>query len=260
MPNKTILILLSFLVAVLTLAAIYYLDDNRLSSIGSMVAASGGLLAVIWFTGSLWYQSQQLKEQREQFKEDFTQLREDSRRSALLLARDILHTAETRALSLNKNMTSLSELPTLYMHFAELKEIMESGDPLVVKQAIESWQKKEGPALALMNGLKNAAEVYFRSIGLNNIDYSKEPEEFVLIYGPHFWKLPFFEPYQSTGAMLAEFMVTLEPGRKAVTLALFGVMVKIAPSEKLVKIDSIRQDINKYKEKGYPIPVIAREL
>lgn len=260
MLNKNIFILLSILIASLTLAAIQYLDNNQLSSIGSIVAASGSLLAVIWFTGSLLHQSQQIKEQRVQFQADFRQSREDSRRNALLLAKDILHTAETKALSLNTDLSSISDLIPLYLHFGEFKEIMESNDPQVVEQAIKSWSKKEGPAVTLMKGLKNAAEVYFKSIGSDNFDYSKEPEEFVFIYGPHFSNLPFFEPYQATAKMLAQFMMKLEPGRKAVALAAYGVLVKISPTENLLKIDEIRQDIKVHKEKGYPIPAIARGL
>ncbi len=64
--NKRILvllILLSLLDAAAAAAAMYHLDNARLSSYGSILSAAGGVLAVIWFTGSLWYQSQQLKEQ-----------------------------------------------------------------------------------------------------------------------------------------------------------------------------------------------------
>lgn len=259
MPNKRILILLSVLVAAVTASAIYHLDNTRLSSVGSLLAASGSFLAVIWFTGSLWYQSQQLKEQRTHFLAEFKQLREDGRRNALLLARDILNAAEANALSLNNELMSLSDIFPRYMTFVELKDILESEDPIVVQEAIKNWVKKEGPALELMKGLKSAAQVYFLAVGKDDVDYSKEPDEFIVVYGPLLWSLPFFEAFQAPATILGEVMVRLKPGRKAVLIASYGVMAKTG-STKLLKIDAIREDIRKHVEKGYPLPKIAEKL
>lgn len=250
---------LSVLVVLATGAAVYYFSDAQLSSYGSIVAAAGSLLAVIWFTGSLWYQSQQLNEQRTQFLAEFRHLREEGRRNALLLVRDILNTAESRALATNPEIHSLSELPALYINFVEFKDIVESDNPKVVQTAIYGWLKKEGPAVILMKGLKNAAQMYFLAIGKEDVDYSKEPEEFVFIYGPQLWTVPFFEAFQAPATMLAEFMVLLEPGRKAVTIATMAVMVKLG-GERLMKMDSIRESIRVHVAKGYALPKIAERL
>jgi hypothetical protein len=257
-----LLILLSLLDAAAAAAAMYHLDNARLSSYGSILSAAGGVLAVIWFTGSLWYQSQQLKEQRTHFLSEFRHLREDSRRNALMLAREILNTAEAKALSLNSEINSLSDLPTSYLSFAsakEFKDILESDDPVVVQTAIQGWLKKEGPALTLMRGLKSAAEVYFLAIGKEDADYSKEPEEFVSEYGSDLWSLPFFEAFQFTATMLSKLMIRLEPGRKAVLIASEGVMARTVPVE-ILKMNTIRENIRKHVEKGYPLPKIAEGL
>lgn len=259
MPNKWGLITLSILVVLATGITMYFLSENQLSSYGSMVAAAGSLLAVIWFTASLWYQAQQLKEQRTQFLAEFKQIREEGRRNALLLARDILNTAESRALAANPEIRSLSDLPALYMNFVEFKDIVESDSPNIVKKAIEGWSKKEGPALILMKGLKSAAQMYFLAIGKDDVDYSKEPDEFVFIYGPLLWAVPFFEAFQTPATMLAEFMVRLEPGRKAVTIASIAVMVKLG-GEKVMKMDSVRESIKSHVAKGYALPKIAEGL
>jgi len=66
MNNIRTMILLTLLVASSALLAMYYLDQDVLSSYGSILAAAGSFIAVIWFTGSLWYQAQQLKEQSEE--------------------------------------------------------------------------------------------------------------------------------------------------------------------------------------------------
>jgi hypothetical protein len=176
-----------------------------------------------------------------------------------MLAREILNTAEAKALSLNSEINSLSDLPANYINFVEFKDISNSDDPVRVQTAIQSWLKKEGPALTLMRGLKSAAEVYFLAVGKEDVDYSKEPEEFVFVYGSHLWSLPFFEAFQFTATMLSEFMVGLQPGRKAVLIASYGVMARTVPVE-ILKMNTIRENIRKHVEKGYPLPKIAEGL
>jgi len=259
MPGKWILIGLSVLIVLGTAIAIYYFNDVQLTAYGTIVAAAGSLLAVIWFSASLWYQSIQLEEQRMQFLEEFKQLREEGRRDALLLARDILNAAEARALAMNSEIRSLSDLIPLYIDFAEFKDIMESKDPIAVQSAVKSWMAKEGPAVVLMKGLKSAAEVYFLAVGKDNIDNSKEPEEFVFSYGPQLWSLPFFEAFQTPATMLVKFMMRLEPGRKSVPIAGLAAMARLG-HQRLLRMDSIREDIKDHMAKGYPLPKIAEGL
>jgi hypothetical protein len=59
--------------------------------------------------------------------------------------------------------------------------------------------------------------------------------------------------------MLSEFMVGLEPGRKAVLIAGYGVMARTVPVE-ILKMNTIRENIRKHVEKGYPLPKIAEGL
>jgi len=86
MPQR-LLFLLTGLIALATALAICLLAPERLSALGSILAAAGSLLAVIWFSASLWYQSRQLQEQRQQFALQFEHLKETSRRDALILAK-----------------------------------------------------------------------------------------------------------------------------------------------------------------------------
>lgn len=251
--------MLSLIVLTAASIAIFMLNDNQCVSIGSVVSSAGSLLAVIWFTASLWYQSKQLNEQRIQFTNEFKQLREEGRRNALLLAKDILATAEKNALSINPHVSSLSDLPGIYMNFGELKIIAESEDLNEVQEALKIWSKKEGPAVVLMKGLKSAAEVYFKAIGKEDIDFSKSPEEFVFIYGVWLWPLPYFESFQYAGTFLAEVMTRLEPGRKTVIIASAAVMAKLAGG-KFVKMELIQKDIADHLAKGYPLPKIAESL
>lgn len=250
---------LTIFIFLLIIAALLCLSENKLSAYGSIISAGGSLLAVVWFSAGLLYQSTQLKEQRTQFLAEFRHSHADGRRNALLLARDILADAESRAKSFDKSITNLTEIFPRYIMMIELKDIMESNDPGKVQIAIESWNKKEGAAMALMVGIKMAAEVYFEAISKTDIDWSKDPEEFVFIYGPLLWNLPFFRNYQVAATLLTEVMVQILPGRQAVIIASFAAMAKQGGS-KYMKMDAIRRNIKTHLEKGYPLPEIAKNL
>ena len=110
-----------------------------------------------------------------------------------------------------------------------------------------------------MRGIKSAAETYFRAIGRTDVDYSKEPEEFVFIYGPSLWKLPYFEAYQSVATFLSQYMIKLQPGRKAAELAATVVLLKTLPEE-VVKKDKILEDVERCRRAKLPLPAIAQDL
>lgn len=259
MPNIRLLSLVTIFVILVVAAAIYHLPPNDLSGYGSIASAGGSMLAVIWFSGSLWYQSTQLKEQRAQFQAQFRHLQEASRRDSLMLAKSILERAEEKAIAIHGGIKSIDELFPLYMQFHELKPLIESIDPAVVQDAYSSWIKKEGAATAFVKGIKSAASVYLQSIEANNIDYTKSPEEFVYIYGCWFWGQPFFEGYQGPANLLCDWMIRLEPGRKAAQLAAIVSGGKMFGLQ-FLKIDKVREDIQEHREKNYPVPKIAEDI
>ncbi len=259
MKNQIILIVLTLVTLLSAAVMIVFVDIDNLSAYGSILAASGSFIAVIWFTGSLRYQAQQLKEQREQFQKEFDRSNEESRRNALLLAKEILITAENRALAVNSELSSVEQIFPNYINFIEFKDIFESNDPTVVQESVNSWYKKETPAVELMKGIKSAAQVYFIAIDKLDVDYTKSPEDFVYIYGCHLWSLPFFSTYQSSAMSLSEYMMRLQPGRRAVHFAALGAMATLTTSE-ILKMDEIRADIAEYEVNGRKIPPIAEIL
>jgi hypothetical protein len=254
---------LSVLVLLFATDIVLWFSSECFSAIGSVFGAAAGMLAVLWFSANLYYQSQQLAEQREQFSKNFRQLTEDNRRSSLVLVRDLLTRAEERALKSTPDLKSIDELTAHYINLPDGSIILKSTDPDVVLEAGKKWLlTKEAPAIYLMRGIKNAAETYFRATGNENIDYSMEAERFVLIYGPTLWKLPFFEEYAGVG-LLPDFMVLLEPCRASIKLAYFVAAFKKALNEgigDLYRKDKILEDIKKHKEAGYPLPAIAEDL
>jgi len=258
MLNKRLLILLSIIVVLLAIIAMIYFSPSDYSAVGSLFGAVGGILAVIWFSASLYYQSLQLTEQRQQFLEEFKQLREDARRNALSLSKDILREAEERALRCNPELRSINDLTAYYLDWSDIGIAIKSKDPIEVLEAAKRWNKREGPAISLLSGIKQASEIYFQSIGKTDIDYSKEPEDFVYIYGPMLWKLPYFEPYQSVATLLCEFMIRLQPGRKAVVLALSVALMKSCPG--ILKEDGIFELIKIFRQEGKHLPAIAEDI
>ncbi|MCV6609135.1 MAG: hypothetical protein OIF55_00020 [Amphritea sp.] len=259
MPNFKILIGITITIITLVIVAIVYLDINQLSSYGSIIAAGGSLLAVLWFTASLMYQSKQLDDQKNQFKIQFKYLKEANHRDLLQTAKNILESAEERAIKANGNVSSITELVTQYQIFSELKPILESENPEEVMLAHQSWMKKEGPAMIFLKGIKSAAEIYLKSSNVQDIDYSKPAEEFVFIYGCHFWNQPFFEVYEGSATLLCEFMIRLQPGRKAAFIAFFAASAKTM-GENIIKMDVVYKDIEEHKAEGYPLPKIAMNI
>ena len=257
--STKVLLGLTIFIAIVVALSISLLDPERLASFGSILSGAGGLLAVIWFSAGLRYQSRQLEEQRAQFASQFQHLQEASRRDALLVARGILENAEARAISHNGKIKRIDELFVEYSMFAELKPILESTDPGEVMRAFQDWMKKEGAALAFLSGVKSAAEIYLKSCGVTDIDYTKSPDEFYFVYSPRFESQPYFNSISGTARLLAEFMVRLAPGRNAAVIAFFAASARTF-SRDIVKMDELRKDMEKHVADGYQLPKIAVEL
>ena len=257
--STRILVAISIAIALTIAAAVGFLDDDRLSALGSIVSGGGSLLAVLWFSAGLRYQANQLAEQRKQFTAQFHQMQESSRRDALLVAKGILEKAEERAIDFSGNISSVGEILTEFAKLEGLKPILESTKPSEVLEAHAVWMKREGSALMLLQGIKSAAEVYLRSIGTPDIDYSKPADEFYMIYSPHFASLPFFESFAGSANLLSEFMFRLSPGRQAATIAFLAATSK-SFSPEIIKMEKLREDIAKHVANGYHVPAIAREL
>lgn len=238
---------------------IRFLDPERLSALGGILSGVGSILAVIWFSAGLSYQARQLREQQQQFAAQFAFLRESSRRDALLLAQGILEKAEARALANFGPGTTMADLPAKYMDLEELKPILESTNPLAVLDAFRGYMKKEGAAMALLQGVKSAAEVYLRSIGASDIDYSKTPDEFYFVYSPRFANEAFFNTVAGSATILAEIMVRFKPARDAALIAYFAATAK-AISRDVIKMDKLREDIQEHVAAGYPLPAVAADV
>lgn len=255
--NFRIPIGLTILIILFGIFIFEYLPLNYCEAIGTVVGGIGSIVAVIWFYTSLQLQRKQLEEQGRQFMSEFQQIREDSHRNALILSKDILNETEKRIFGQNPELKSITDLSALYIQqLQELKPILEEVDPSLVQQHIQNWLKIEGPSVILMKGIKSAAEIYFRVSDLNVIDFSKDPEEFVFVYGPHLWKEPFFDSYEGVATMLSNFMIMLTPGRKSVMLASMVVMSMLSPKG-FMKDDKIQEEIESHKKKGYPLPKIV---
>ena len=259
MKKYWLLILITIAVVLAGVCVLLCASDTKASTIGSVAGACGGILAVVWFLAALKSQSKQLENQKEQFLAEFQTLREGTRRDALMFARDILKDAEEKALKQNPRLNSIADLFTNYMDFSSLGVILKSSDPQEVLEQLKVWAKVEGPAITMMRGIKSAAEIYFRATDLKDIDYSKEPEDFVFIYSPHIEKLPYFDTYIGSLRLLTDFMSRLQPGRKAALLAWQVAFAKTSPKG-WMKDEKIREEIETRKASGLSIPKIAEDF
>lgn len=261
MPQTRLFILLSVAIVLLAIGVLVWLPAES-SAIGSVIEAAAGLLAVIWFSASLYYQSQQLREQREQFRENFRQLSEDNRRSALVAVRDVLLRAEERALRCAPDCQSLDGFTLYYTRIPEWDIIEHSTDSNVVYEAAMKWlNAKDLPAVVLMRGIKNAAEMYYQAVGKEDVDYSMDPEFFVEKYGSDLWKLPYFEEYAGVARTLAPFMGFMKSHRATMQLAAYAAVIKNSRNGGTgIAEDDLLERIRAHKKAGYPVPAIAQDL
>jgi hypothetical protein len=260
-PYKHFLVLLTVVLIGAAISTALFLPASQYDAIGSLVGGVGSLLAVIWFTASLFYQSVQLEEQRKQFSIQFNQSREEARRAALAFSQAILRDSEERISKQNPNLKALTDMSTIFVRdLEEFKTILESKDANQVMMTAHKWLvEREGPAGTLMRGIRDAAETYFRAIGKEGIDYTKEPEEFVFIYGPLIWNLLYFSQYVGIATMIAEMMLSLKPGRKAVWIAYSVAMLKAAPA-KIINREKVLNDLLRHRDAKLPVPAIAEDL
>ena len=257
-----LLISVTIAVVVAGVCVLLWASDTKASTIGSVAGACGGILAVVWFLAALNSQSKQLESQKEQFLAEFQTLREGARREALMFARDILKEAERKALKQNPKLNTTNEILANYLDsssLASLKVILESCDPHEIVEQFKVWMNVEGPAIIMMRGIKSASEMYFRAAGVEGIDYSKEPEDFVFIYSPLFEKLPYFDTYAGPNNLLSEFLLTYQPGRKAAILA-FQIALAKTSMKGLMKDEKLREELEARKASGLCIPKIAEDF
>lgn len=253
------LVAISLVIALAIAAAVRLLDPERLSALGSILSGAGSLLAVVWFSAGLRYQSHQLDEQRKQFVAQFQYLKESGRRDSLALVQGILERAEERAVAGMPGIKSLTEIPGKYMDMVELKPILESENPDEVLNACANWNKKEVSAMTLLQGIKSAAEVYLRGTGATDIDYSKPADLFYFIYSPRFSNEPFFNSVSGAAHILSEIMVRFQPARDAAMIAFLAATAKTFDPA-VIKMEKLREDIAKHREAGYPLPAIAADV
>jgi hypothetical protein len=257
MPFRNEIIFLTFLVFILALFASLVFPSDKLSAYGTIFAAAGSLIAVIFFSANLYYQSIQLKEQREQFNTNFLHLREDAKRKAILVTKDLLNDAEKRAVSGLGDIKGISDLPILYAQgLVHWDAILNSENPSEVAAAVKIWMPLENSAKVFTFGVKNAAEVYFKASGISGVDYSKNPEDFIYIYSSLLHEVPYFQAIIGTAEMLVQFMSTAAPGRKACLLAAILSMAITAPPG-ITREDKIQQDIEEHISSGHPLPAIV---
>jgi hypothetical protein len=248
-----------FVVLVAVYAALY-LPSHQYSALGDLASAVGSILAVIWFSAALFYQSKQLEEQREQFQAEFKHLREENRRNALSISRDILRDAEERALKMNPALKGVGDFASVYLSDPSLlRTVLESTNVDEVLWAVRKWTgEHEGPVLTMLRGIKDAAQMYYSAIGDGGFDFTKAPEDFVDSYGATLWKLPYFGTYAAM-EVVVRLMVPMQPGRKAVLIATSAALLK-SGRERVMKRDMILKDIRGHREAQLPMPAIAADL
>lgn len=254
------LVALSLAVAAAVGAAIYALSPEKLSALGGILSGAGSILAVLWFSAGLRYQSKQLDEQRRQFASHTEQLLESNRRDALLVAQGILAASEKQAVEFHGEVTSALGLSARYvLMIPELQKMLDCSDAEIVSTLYTGWFKTEHAATIFMNGVKTAAELYCRSLGTTDIDYSKNPAEFYRAYSERFNTQAFFSAMALPASTISDFMLNCDGARKSALIAFqIACAQRIGPG--MVKPDLLQRSMEAHQAEGYPLPAIAASV
>jgi hypothetical protein len=177
------------------------------------------------------------------------------------MAKDILDETEKKALEKDKSLGNIDEIMLSYINSMDyIETIIESTNPQEVSDSCGKWIAHEDAAQTLMSGIKSAAEIYFKAMGKKDIDYSKEPEDFVSSYINDIGSLPYFSSYYATAVFLSGFMWGLHPTRKGLKLASYiAIAVNSSPTWKC-NPDKILEEIEKHEKLGSLMPAIANEF
>lgn len=252
----TILSILLFLIPF----TIYFSSVNRdIGDLGSLLGASAGIIAVIWFYRGLRLQSLQIEEQRLQFSKQHHIQYQDSLLSFLLSASERIENNHKELVDA-LNLSDSSQITSSYLNSLQYyKDALESTDPNVVISKANEWMKIEGPCVKFMSSIKDIITLHNRRLGLEKDAKEQDVAEYVFINSSHLIQQPFISNYRASVTMLSEQMMLITPGRIAMSLASTTAMALLAP-EGLVKKDKIIEEIKKYKAENKPIPKICEQL
>jgi len=260
MKKSWILTIVIFFIAVISIILFYtkIINIDELSAFGSIFAAAGSLIAIVWFYNSLKQQSIQLCEQRAQFQLEFNNLRLEGKRSVIAIAKTILDDMETKVNNSLSGIGKLEELPTLFLPkvFPCLVPIGESKNYETVMDAITKCSLILTPARIFLSSMKDVGMIFLENEGITVIDDNGQPEWFIITYQEHLSNKPFISRYLPTAILLAEFMVKVD--FKAISIAGETSMALMKPN--CMKEDKILNDVLEYKEKNNNyLPKIAEE-
>lgn len=259
MKKSWILTIVIFFIAVISIILFYtkIINIDELSAFGSIFAAAGSLIAIVWFYNSLKQQSIQLNEQRVQFQLEFNNLRLEAKRSVIAIVKTILDDMEIKVSNSLKDVGKLEDLPTLFLSkvIPYLKPISESKNYETVMDAITKCSLILTPARLFLSLMKDAGIIFLDNEGMAVIDDNGQPEWFIITYQEHLNNKPFISRYLPTAILLAEFMVKID--FKALSIAGETSMALMKPN--CMKEDKILKDVLEYKEKNNYLPKIAEE-
>lgn len=236
-------------VILLSLLVVIFVDSDKTSALGSIFAASSGFVAVIWFYNSLELQSvqlqeqqKQLEEQRVQFQLEFNNIRLEAKRSALLVAREILNDMENRVQSSLNGIGTINNLHVLFLNglFSHINTITNEDNPKIVLDEIEKFAKVFGPARTFLYSFKEAATIILENENIPVTDDKDQPEWFVVIYEKYLQNRPFISKFLPNAQLLSMVMTSIK--LEIITLASFAAMGLLNPNG--LKDEAIQDMIN----------------
>lgn len=251
---------LTILILLVTGVACFIFCPNNISAYGSVFGAAAGFVAVIWFYSSLQQQNEsiklqtkQLDEQRQQFQAEFKILRQESKRSAILTAKEILIDAEEQIEKDLRDICSFNDFASQFVILLAqpMQTLFTNNDCDKVIEAYGNFGKILLPAKRYLTGIKDAGFILLESEGILNVKTDIEPEWFIVINEDNLKKQVLISKNWSIISMLAHQLTILNI--ELTGLALSAAML-IKDSKMMKKAESIKLFL-KYKD---DLPVIVQ--
>lgn len=251
--------LLSILLLLIPFAIYFYVESKGIGDLGSLLGASAGVIAIIWFYRGLRLQSLQIEEQRKQFSRQHHVQHQDSLLTFLNSVSERIE-KQFKELLDALNLSDLSQLTVKYLESMEqYNEALESPDAKIVLSASQEWMKIEGPCMKFMSAIKDVIILHKMRLELDIEEKEQDVATYVFINSSHLFQQPLISNYHTSVSMLSEQMMLLAPGRKAMFIATSTAMALVAP-EGFMKTDKILDEINKQKADGEVMPKICDEF
>jgi hypothetical protein len=198
------------------------------SLLATYISGVTSAIAIVWLVAGLRIQAAELSLQRQELRlqrlaaqQQARELRSSAKLGSLSQIRSLLEEAEKSIRDSPLGITTPLEIQNVYFEKMSFwHDIENSSNFQVVIDSYNAWLPAEAVAKNYVRYIASALRIYIEHHYPDaQIDFNKEPEDFVYIYQSWGHKAPFISHHIGVSAMLAQFLWLMKPGLERMRLA-----------------------------------------